>query len=209
MPRHPYWQEPPGWSGAVCLNAAILVAVLACSDRGSPIERSFPADGSPGDAPVWAVLDHLEYGRVVVYPEPVADWQELVDLRLFAGFRPRMTFRDARRELGEPTRRGENGQGPYWDYDRPLGTVRIAHELKGSVPFVRWWRLKGFPISSGVEEVFHPNVSKHVPVDLEHLDVVIMNNDGSPGAFVQVEKGRITLIDWVNHKGSGGTRDGG
>ena len=62
-------------------------------------------------------------------------------------------------ELGEPTRRGENGQGPYWDYDRPLGTVRIAHELKGSVPFVRWWRLNGFPISSDLEQVFHPNVS--------------------------------------------------
>jgi len=149
----------------------------------------------------------LEFGRLIFYPVPLADWRDLVDLSLFDGFHPGMTFRAAEGEFGSPDRKGDDYLGPYWDYERPLGTVRISHKLKGSLPFLRWWRLEGFPEASDLEHLLHPNVVKHIPEDLERLTVVIMNNEGAPGGFVQVRKNKITSIDWVNNEGSGGTRD--
>jgi hypothetical protein len=189
------------------LLALAIPLGVGCSE-GASVPGEFPSDGQPGDSPVWAVVDWLDYRRLVFYPEPEVSWTSLLDMRLFEGFRPGITFRDARSRVGEPTQKGEDYQGPFWDYERSLGTVRIAHKLKGSVPVLRWWRLEGFPTSPEVVKVFHANVSKHIPLDREHLTVVIMNNQGSPGAFVQVKENQVTSIDWVNNKGSGGTRDG-
>lgn len=178
------------------LVVGFLAGLTSCSPSGREA-RSFPVGGAAGDPPVWATVDHLSYGRLVFYPQPESDWKQLVDMKLFEGFRPGMTFRAARRELGEPNRRDDDSYRPSWDYERPRGTVRISHPLKGSVPFVRAWDLTGFPTTGKLEAVFHPNVSKHIPTEREDLTVVIMNGHGSPSAFMRVAMGQVTAIDWV------------
>jgi hypothetical protein len=182
--------------GVSSLVLAILLVSSGC-EQGDSEDLQFPAEGIRAESPVWAVVDHLEYGRMVFYPEPDADWKGLLDMHLFEGLRPGMTFSDAQNALGLPDERGKTRSGPYWDYHRPLGTVRIAHDLKGSVPFLRWWRLKGFPKSAELRSVFHQSVARHIPETREDFEIVIMNNHRSAGALVKVHQGRVAWIDWV------------
>lgn len=181
---------------AALLGAAMVIS-NACERRG-PEGFAIPSNAVRGESPVRAVADYPEYHRIVFYPEPGAGWKKLLDMRLFDGFWPGMTSSEAEGTLGLPADRGEDQLGPFWEYERPLGRIRIAHELKGSLPFVRWWRLRGFPYASAIQDLLHPSVAQHVPANPDGLELVIMDDQGSPVAFLRLENRHVAWIDWVS-----------
>lgn len=200
------WTPRAPWA-SLSLVLLILLVHSACAPSEPPDREPLPPDGENGQTPIGSVTDDPDLAQIVIHPSPRVDWRTLLDLSLFQGFWPGMTFRMAEDQMGRPDQMGDNYNGPYWEYERPQGRVRIAHKLKGSVPFLRWWRLEGFPIASQVDRVFHPSAAGHIPTDRERLTVIVMNNEGNPGVFVEVAKDQVRSIDWVNNKGSGGTRD--
>jgi hypothetical protein len=142
-------------------------------------------------------------GTITFYPADNADWRQLVDMDIFKGFRPGMSFRDAQNRIGPPDFKGTGPSGPYWIYRRSSGDVRLSHEEMGSIFLRRWWVLEGIPCPSSPDDIFHKNVAKEIPVDEFPMTIVIMNNKHHPGAFVEIKKGRVVNIHWPDNPGSG------
>jgi len=176
--------------------------LTTCSDMPDERSRGIYSLGADGEWPVAKFHSEPERGVITFYPASNADWQQLIDMTVFRGFRPGMTFRDALEEAGPPDSKGDGPLGPYWTYRRSTGDVRLSHEEMGSFFPRRWWILKWFPRSSSPRDIFHKNVAKEIPPDKLPMTIVIMNNEHHPGAFVQMSNGRVISIQWPNNPGS-------
>lgn len=188
---------------ALGLRVLIGLAVLLVScGYESGTERPEPVrEGYPGKEPVARVVDHLDYGRIVFYPEPAAQWTELIDLRIFEGFWPNMTGEDAERALGPADEyREQDPSERFWTYRRPGGRVIVAHKSVSSL-FGGWrWRLEAeLEPPRPPAELLHPRIVEELPDESDHrYSVTIMNNDTddrSPAARAYVEDGQIVRLD--------------
>lgn len=130
-------------------------------------------------------------------------WESLVNLDVFAGFRPGMTAKEAQRLIGPAWKMEKGSAGDFWKYQRPEGIVTVSHEDQGASLFIDyWWLLSAEPRSSSPNRLLAKEVLEHIPKDQEHSDIVILNGCGFPMVSIQIVKGEVRRIDWIQNPGS-------
>lgn len=178
------------------LTAVLALVAVSCAGTDSDSGSNRDQPGKSGSWPVARVVDNLEFEFISFYPSLEADWRDLIVLRVFDGFWPGMTGDDAVREVGAPDERYELSGEDYWVYHRGGASVIVAHKDKGSIPFLRWWRLEArFNPPAPPENLLHRSIVQELPQGLRRFTVVIMNNQQSPAAWVYFENGRIVSLD--------------
>lgn len=179
----------------------VLIAALGC-DRGEVPPSEPYVDDEPqvlADVPqVERVKQWKE--RVVVYPAAGTHWRQLVDLSLFEGLHPGISIEDARDRLGEPDSKGTRTRESYWRFERGEGLVEILLQVQSSPPFPsgKKWFLRGIPASTDPRDTLHPAVLEKLPESRGRLKVVIMREQGPPGARVVLEDGQVRMVSWVS-----------
>jgi len=186
---------------SLALLTGVTVLLVGCGFE-SRTERNEPVrEGYSGEWPIARVVDHLEYGDLVFYPEPTSQWTELIDLRIFEGFWPDMTGEDVVRALGPADEYREQDSGEkFWTYRRPGGRVIVAYKSMGSLFGGWWWRLEAeLDPPQPPAELLHPSIVQELPDESDHrYTVTIMNNeadDSAPAAWAYVEDGQIVRLD--------------
>lgn len=185
------------------IDLALLVGVallpVACELEKTAEEEPF-GEGVPGEWPVARVVDHLQYGDLVIYPDPAALWTKLVDLSIFEGFWPDMTGEDAVRAFGPADDFRDQRGEKFWTYRRPGGRVIVAYKSMGSLFGGWWWRLAAEldpPVPPA--ELLHSSIVGELPDETDQrYTVTIMNNDRddrAPAAWIYIEDGRVVRID--------------
>jgi len=113
-----------------------------------------------------------------------------------------MDFLDAAKAVGVPDKKGRRLWGPYYEYQRPGGTVEVSFEevgsgLTGAVHSS--WRLTAYPDKSNVNELIDPVLIGILKRDLqEHTELVVMKPNGAyPVLSVEIDKGRVESILWM------------
>jgi hypothetical protein len=200
------WVREP-WSFRAVATLAVLPLIagtfLSCRllDTQECSEDRFAR--REGTGPCLARVDR-HMSSITVTPRRECEWEKLVDLRVFSGFKPGMTFREARSAFGDPDAKGHNSWGPFWKYQRPLGVVQVGDEDQGStiLPVDRLWVLRAYPADSRPEAWLSKEVIPHLPLNEEHLEVVILNGCRYPMIELILERGRIKLVTWIKNPGS-------
>lgn len=137
---------------------------------------------------------------IVVYPS--VPWSDLVHTDLFEGFKPGMTFKDALSTVGPPNKAGKGLWGPYHEYRRPTGSVRISFETSESgtigTKFSKW-RLTAFPRSGSINGTLDPVLQERLSGDFPgQAEIVIMSPTGEhPTVNVTIKGKRIHSIEWL------------
>jgi len=188
---------------AFALLLCLTGALAGCT--AEPVERQavVPSEGSPGTWPVARVVDRLQYGRILFYPEPDSSWAQLVDLTLFDGFSPGMTGEQALRAVGQADEYREDEGERYWIYQRSAARVVVAHKSMGSLFGGWWWRLEAhFEPPVAPSELFHSSVVQAIPQNEDRFSIMLMNRDGTPAITALVEEGKVVNMDWINNPGS-------
>ena len=176
---------------------SILIALLSLWFSGchtTPEERV--VQGSPP-------IHEIQYrdSRIVVFTS--AHWSELINTRLFDGFRPGMTFEEALKDVGPPDSTGKGLWGPYYLYRRPDGQVTVSHEEIGSGSAgtkYSSWRLTALPDQGSPQDLLSPMLRRQLESELKHrTELVIINPKGdSPSIEIVFDESRPTTIAWIS-----------
>lgn len=176
--------------------------ILGCSPPPCEPVRTPPAGTQAANPPLLAVARHEN--RLIFYPASEVNWKVLVDLSIFDGFSPGMSFDAAEEKFGEPKQRPATSTVNAWNYSRPKGIVQISLDEQSSFPLIlpKVWFLRGFPSDASPESLFHPVVLRYLSSASDRVEVVIMNNCGYPGIETYLEDSRIHHLTWLNNTGS-------
>ena len=178
-----------------------MVAISACRPKVCP-EAAAATKLFEGNC-VGRVEYLAEYRRVNISPKASCSWTNLTDLSIFEGFRPGMTIKSAREQLGEPDEELERDGNRFWRYSRKKGDVQIGHEDQGSTFFTyRWWVLRAYPADRSAEAIFSPDVVSRLPMPEHPYEVVILNQCGLPMLEVIMKGREVQLVTWINNPGS-------
>lgn len=137
---------------------------------------------------------------IVVYPS--VPWPDLVHTDLFQGFRPGMSFDDALSTIGPPDKTGKGLGGPYHEYRRSTGSVRVSFETSESgitgAKFSKW-RLTAFPRNGSISRVLDPVLQKRLSNNLPgQAEIVIMASNGEhPAVNVVIKDKLVHSIEWL------------
>lgn len=130
------------------------------------------------------------------------NWPELIHTDLFQGFKPGMTFKDAVRLVGPPDKTGKGLWGPYYEYRRPNGSVRVSFETIGSgtmgAEFTKW-RLTAFPNERSIDTIFHPILRERLEADFrKQTEIIILAPNGEhPAVQVTIRDDQVYSIEWL------------
>lgn len=178
-----------------------LIAAFGC-DRGELPPSEPYVDDEPQVLADVPQVDRVKQWkeRVVVYPAAGTHWRQLVDLSLFEGLRPGISIEDARDRWGKPNSEDIGPRESSWRFEREDGLVEILFQVQSSPPFPSGdkWFLSGIPSSTDPREILHPAVLEKIPESRGRLKVVIMREQGGPGARVVLEDGQVREVTWVS-----------
>ena len=175
-------------------TATLILCLLLLAGCSPPAQETVIEGSHP--IPKIVYLD----STIVVHPS--VPWPELVHTELFQGFKPGMTFEDARKIVGPPDKIGKGLWGPYHEYRRPTGSVRVSFETTGSgitgAKFSKW-RLTAFPHNGSISRVLDPVLQKRLSHDFpSQAEIVIMASNGEhPAANVVIKDKQVDSIEWL------------
>ena len=187
------------WRSIIALTVVML---SACRPSLCPEAKHIDDDYR---GPCVAKVERQEGARqITVSPHPLCPWPRLVDLGIFKGFKPGMTFEEARQVLGPPDAEVERGGERLWRYQQPYATVQIGHEDQGSgiIPFYYWWTLRAFPKDPSLEAFFNIEVVVRLPRNQDPYEVFVLNQCGLTMVGVTIEMGKIKSVEWTRNPGS-------
>jgi hypothetical protein len=184
------------------LLSTCLVFTHGCR-RYPPCNESFsPPPGTASVAELGVAVESTN-GWVTFYPAASTSWRSLIDLTLFADFRPGMKIEEAWQKVGSPDLQEESPLGTRWTYHRPKGNVILSYSEQGSLPFApRVWGISGAPRETSPASTFPPALLPYLPVSPALTQVTVMNNCGFPGASALLQDGKIKEINWLDTTGS-------
>lgn len=171
-------------------SSLLLVICLVCCGSASENERRVRL----GERPVAEI--RLLGGREYVELEPGEALGSVVDLSVFGGFEPGMTFVDAERTYGPPESVRTRHANTYHSYPVEGARVELARLLiESEGPAVTKWELKAFPEAQRPLTRF---VEPSVMQQLEHASsaVTIMESGDGESASFQIEDGAVVWIYW-------------
>ncbi|MCP4901698.1 MAG: hypothetical protein GY906_32440 [bacterium] len=152
-----------------------------------------------GEGPV-ANVSFIDEREIFITARRDASLQDLVNLDVFTGFWPQMTFKEAREVFGEPADVGvERRTDTYFVYRVNKARVEIVKRRVSSEGNV-WtsWVLRAIPDNSEPDSVLLPTAMKYVPEDVREVSVILIaGENGESKASVDLESGRITRIFWL------------
>lgn len=175
-------------------KVAFILSLFLLTGCSSPAEE-IVIEGPP---PIPKIV-YLN-STIVVYPS--VPWPELVHTNLFQGFKPGMTFNDALSAIGPPDKTGKGLWGPYHEYRRSIGSVRVSFETTASgtagAKFSKW-RLTAFPHDGAISSVLDPVLQKRLNDDVpSHAELVIMAPSGNrPAVNVTIRDEQVHSIEWL------------
>lgn len=128
-----------------------------------------------------------------------------IDFAIFEGFKPGMTFHEARAQFGEPARiwQGSN-QTIFHQYAGTDANIAVAKEtqVSGDMPTVEWWTVYAFPSAEGrafsLPDILSPDVCAELESRTPPYQLVIRDNPHDEGAWCNISSDGITEIRWMN-----------
>lgn len=175
-------------------TAALILCLLLLAGCSPPAEE-IVIEGPP-PIPKIVYLD----STIAVYPS--VRWPELIHTELFQGFKPGMTFKEALSSLGPPSKEGKGLWGPYFEYLRPNGSVRLSFETIGSgtagAEFSKW-RLTAFPSNRSIDTIFNPILQERLGPEFRNpTEIIIMAPSGEhPSIDVTIRDNQVHSIEWL------------
>jgi hypothetical protein len=141
--------------------------------------------------------------KIVVYP--VGSWKDLVDLTLFEGFRPGMTFEEALKEVGPPQKRGKGQWGSYFQYQRRGGLVTLSLEKIGSGTFgtkYTSWKLRGIPADGSINQIFSSVLRGRLTKMMTFkgsVEMTLMSPRGTgPVMHIELNDQEVNSMTWIS-----------
>ena len=125
---------------------------------------------------------------------------EVLDPGLFGDFWPSITHSDAFAEFGNPLFVRRTGVGVFHYYRTPSGVVEVGHEESRSWGVALVWRLRAYPTSTDPDALLHSTIAKHISTRDEHVDVILLNPNGTPGKVVKAKNGKVLYAMWINDR---------
>ncbi|MBU3979264.1 hypothetical protein KJ980_08290 [Patescibacteria group bacterium] len=138
---------------------------------------------------------------VTVYPSLNTTLSDFVDMSLFYGFKPKMTFDDALLSFGKPNNiRAQKEGNIYYEYWRDRARVEVVREETSSgdynYPIDVSWALYTYPNDITYDKVLNPKIVKYINPTLDKTVVVILNQKGDVGVLVEIIGNRVENLIW-------------
>ena len=152
-----------------------------------------------GEYPIDKIVIYHHW--VTIYPKTNTVLQDFVDMSLFYGFKPKMTFSDAVNAFGEPDNIREEDRGnTYYEYWRDNARIEVGKEEYSTGnrdnPIGVAWALYSYPKNASYIQVLNPRIINAINPNLPKTIVTIKNQDGSVGVLLDVRGNRVQDLIW-------------
>lgn len=150
-----------------------------------------------GEPPV----KQLEFYKhwITVYPLAHTKLADFVDLRLFNGFKPGITFDEAVVKFGKPDNIRKEEFNTYYEYWTDISRIEIGRE-EYAIPDKDVgvaWPLYVYPKDLSFYDILHPAISKHINPEAEKTVVQIKDLTNELSLVIIIEGQRVDHLIWI------------
>ncbi len=149
----------------------------------------------PGEGAVKEVEYYKHWINVKLKPD--ANSIDLVDLKLFHGFDPKITTNEARIRFGEPSNVQKKEFYEAYEYSFPNARIELTLEQVSDGTYSYTDKgLYSYPYEVEYSEFFNDNINKYIIPNVDETVVTLIDDKDEPKFLASIKGTRIDHIIW-------------
>lgn len=132
-----------------------------------------------------------------VYPMENTNLSDFIDMEIFDGFAPGITFEEATAKFGNPNNVRREKTATYYEYWNDLGRIEIGLEKYADADGIQSdYALWAYPKNTAYFSLLSPEISKYINADSKETSLAIFGLAGEVSVSIYVRGARVEHIIW-------------